>query len=359
MRIWLGTLEPPQEVKHRQDARSLAFAYLTVVFAQRDIAPPVESVFNKPCIYNKDMLCFYQEMWKGPDRMTDANQRQPYDSALKSLMDDQAAEMLPEILPECTLLGEQNAEIARTNLRPDLVYLIQYRGLHHILNLELQTNTDSDMAYRMLLYHVELFGKYRLPVISMVMYPFETSLTEPVFSEESGSEILLEFHHRVLRLWSLEAEQYVRKRVVSMYTLLPAMKGVNASLLLQAIDEMELKYTRTGFVRHLVRFRTILRRSMTLSIQDKQIVEDHMDITYDSLLDEDPEIQERVAKAEIVGQQKAVLDFIEVKFPSLVQVAREQVVRLNNPEELSRLMKQIALAPDEATVRWVLGTFVA
>ncbi|HEX6551702.1 MAG TPA: hypothetical protein VF026_02985, partial [Ktedonobacteraceae bacterium] len=150
--------------------------------------------------------------------MTDEYQRQPYDSALKSLLDDQASEMLPEILPECTLLGEQNAEIARTNLRPDLVYLIQYRREHHILNLELQTNADSDMTYRMLLYHVELFGKYRLPVISMVMYPFETSLTEPIFREESGSEILLEFHHRVLRLWTLEAEQYIRNRVVSMYT---------------------------------------------------------------------------------------------------------------------------------------------
>jgi len=141
--------------------------------------------------------------------------------------------------------------------------------------------------------------------------------------------------------------------------LLPAMKGANASLLLQAINEMELKYTRTDFVRHLVRFRTILRRSMTLSVQDKQIMENHMDITYDSLLDEDPEIQERVAKAKIAGQQKAVLDFMEVRFPSLIQVAQEQVIRLNKPDELSRLMKQIALAPDESTARWVLSTFAA
>jgi hypothetical protein len=291
--------------------------------------------------------------------MTDEYQRQPYDSALKSLLDDQASEMLPEILPECMLLGEQNAEIARTNLRPDLVYLIQYRGEHHILNLELQTNTDKDMTYRMLLYHVELFGKYRLPVISMVMYPFETSLTEPVFREESGSEILLEFHHLVLRLWTLEAVQYIRKRVVSMYTLLPAMKGANASLLLQAIDEMERKYTRTDFVRHLVRFRTILRRSMTLSMQDKQIVEDHMDITYDSLLDEDPEIQERIAKAKIEERQQSVIDFIEARFPTLLETAQEQIARLNKPDELTRLTKQIALAPDESTARWVLSTFAA
>ncbi len=293
---------------------------------------------------------------------TNENQRQPYDRALKSLMEDHAAEMLPEILPESKLLTEQNVEITRTNLRADLVYLIQYRGGPHILNLELQTDADSDMAYRMLLYHVELFGKYRLPVISMVMYPFEASIPEPEFREESGQETLLTFHHRVLRLWTIEAEQYVRRRVVSMYTLLPAMKGANASMLLQAIKEMEQHYKGPHLAHHLVRFRTILRRSKTLTALDKQIVEDRL-YPYDSLLDEDPDIQERIArgieKGKIEGQQKAVIDFIEVRFPALIEVAQEQVVQLNKPDELSRLVKQIALAPDEATARWVLGTFAA
>ena len=289
---------------------------------------------------------------------TNESQRQPYDRALKSLMEDHAAEMLPEILPESMLIAEQNVEITRTNLRADLVYLIQYRGGHHILDLELQTDADSDMAYRMLLYHVELYGKYRLPVISMVMYPFETSIPEPVFQEESGPETLLEFHHRVLRLWTLEAEYYIRKRVVSMYTLLPAMKGANVSLLLRAIDEMEQRYTRPHLGHHLVRFRTILRRSKTMSIQDKQIVEDRLH-AYDSLLDEDPEIKERIARGKIEERQRAVIEFIEARFPALVEVAQEQVVRLNKPDELSRLTKQIALAPDEATARWVLSTFAA
>ncbi len=79
-------------------------------------------------------------------------QRQPYDNALKSLMEDHAAEMLPEILPESRLISEQNAELARTNLRPDLVYLVYYKGKQRILNLELQTSEDPDMTYRMLLY---------------------------------------------------------------------------------------------------------------------------------------------------------------------------------------------------------------
>jgi hypothetical protein len=245
---------------------------------------------------------------------------------------------------------------------PDLVYLIEYKCKQHILNLELQTNEDSDMAYRMLLYHVELFGKYRLPVISMVMYPFETTIPEPVFREESGDETLLVFQHRVLRLWMLEAEQYVRRRAVSMYTLLPAMKGANAPMLLQAVEEMEQEYKGLHLARHLVRFRTILRRSKTLTEQDKQIAEERLHM-YDSLLDEDPDIQERVAKAKIEAQietqQRTILIFVKARFPALAELAQERIVRLNKPDELNRLTEQIAGAPDEDTARRALDTLAA
>ncbi len=55
---------------------------------------------------------------------------------------------------------------------------------------------------------------------------------------------------------------------------------------------MKQRYRETELGHHLVRFRTILRRSKTVSTQDKQEVEDHLDY-YDSLLDQDPYIQEQ------------------------------------------------------------------
>jgi len=290
--------------------------------------------------------------------MAEEYQRQPYDSALKSLMEDHAAEMLPEILPESRLISEQNAELARTNLRPDLVYLIEYKGKQLILNLELQTSEDPDMTYRMLLYFVELFVKYRLPVISIVLYPFETSIPEPVFREGNESDTLLHYQHQVLQLWALEAEQYVRRGVVSMYTLLPAMKGVHASMLLQAVTEMEQWYTGLHLARHLVRFRTILRRSTTLSAQEKQIVEDRLHM-HDSLLEQDPFVHEQRDLGKIEGQQKAILIVVETRFPALVELAQERVVRLNKPDELNLLIKQIILAPDEDKARWLLSTLAA
>src|SRR5712691_6028828 len=135
--------------------------------------------------------------------------QQPYDNALKALMGDHAAEIIPQLVPEAEVIREQNNEVSRENLRADLVYLVHYKGKSHILNMELQTSSDSEMAHRMLLYHVELYLLYRLPVISVVLYLFETNVPKSPF-RESEEEELLTLHYQVLALWMLNAQEYVR-----------------------------------------------------------------------------------------------------------------------------------------------------
>src|SRR5712692_2508552 len=101
-------------------------------------------------------------------------------------MGAEAAEILPHLLPEAVYINEENIEIDRTTLRTDLVYRIEYQGELSILDLELQTDADPDMPLRMLKYHVGLYDKHRIPVISVVLYPFKTSIPQPLFEEKSG-----------------------------------------------------------------------------------------------------------------------------------------------------------------------------
>ncbi len=285
---------------------------------------------------------------------------QLYDSALKSLLGDEVAEILPNLLPGSQYVGEQNIEIDRTTLKADLVYNINYRGQPHILNMELQTDTDEDMPIRMLKYHVGLYDKHRKPVISMVMYPFETKVPETPFKEISGEEVLLQLNYKIMLLWNLEAQQFVQDHVVGMYALLPAMKGANAPMLLQAIKEMELKYRFPQFGHHLVRFRTVLRRSKTLSEQDKRLVEEHMQ-TYDSLLDSDPYLQQKIALERKLERNEALQAFrdtlIEItrnRFPALTEIAQRRVAQIQAIESLQQLIVQLSLAPDQAAARRLL-----
>ena len=79
--------------------------------------------------------------------------------------------------------------------------------------------------------------------------------------------------------------------------------------------------------------------------------------SYDSLLESDPEFQQRMAESEIRGQQKLFLVVVNKRFPALVQKAQQKVMRLNKEDDLSRLTELIVGAPDEKTAHWVLDTF--
>ncbi len=81
--------------------------------------------------------------------------------------------------------------------------------------------------------------------------------------------------------------------------------------------------------------------------------------SYDSLLESDPEFQQRMAEARIEGQQKLVLELVVDRFPALAEIAQQKIARLTKQELLMQLSKQIAFAPDENTARWVLNTFAA
>ena len=82
-----------------------------------------------------------------------------------------------------------------------------------------------------------------------------------------------------------------------------------------------------------------------------------MDIHYDSLVDEDPEVQERVARGKIEMAQKMIVGLVEARFPALTELAQERITLIRDTDTLSRLAKQVATVPDEATARWLLNTF--
>lgn len=88
---------------------------------------------------------------------------------------------------------------------------------------------------------------------------------------------------------------------------------------------------------------------------------------YDSLIDEDPEIKERVARSkaegkvegEIKGLQKMVLKAAKDRYPTLDDLAQRCIVSIRKPETLIWLVQLIYKAPDEDMARWLLENFAA
>ena len=80
---------------------------------------------------------------------------------------------------------------------------------------------------------------------------------------------------------------------------------------------------------------------------------------YDSLLEQDPFAEEMKVKGEVLGLQKMALEAVKDSYPSLMGLAQERVALIGKPDALRQLVILIFKAPDEATVHWLLNTFVA
>lgn len=123
-------------------------------------------------------------------------------------------------------------------MRADRVFKVFYCGEEHVRHLEFETGTDRDLRSRLLVYNSVLYRDHKLPVITIVIYPFLVEqATSPLCIMSNGEEILT-FKFRTLPLFTWEAERFVREHQTCMYPLLTAMEGVHAELISQVMQEL-------------------------------------------------------------------------------------------------------------------------
>jgi len=122
----------------------------------------------------------------------------------------------------------------------------------------------------------------------------------------------------------------------------------------------KLYYKGAELGHHLVRFRTILRRSKSLSEQEKQKVEAHLR-TYDSLLDQDPYFQEEKDLERKLGLnegiqafQRTIVEIVKSRFPALTELAQQRVAQIQELDDLQQLNIQLSTARNQTAARRIL-----
>jgi hypothetical protein len=237
------------------------------------------------------------------------------------------------------------------------------------------------MASRMNAYNAVLHNDYHIPVISMVIYPFRTTMaTSPLEVSVSGRDITT-FHFLTLPLFTMEAEQYVRNHVLSMYPLLPTMKGANRAIIKQAVDELAELYREdeVTLAQQIIWMELLLERTDTVPLPEKKGIQEELKV-YDPLWEENSKVRriraesmaegeakgkaEGLAEGEAKGEAKgkaeglqmALVSAVKVRFPELTELAQQTVEQINDTVGLDMLLKHVITAPDERTARWLLSS---
>lgn len=300
-------------------------------------------------------------------------QKQIYDNVLKRLVQHQASAIIPLLLGEsdCYVLGEENIEVLLPPRRTDRVYALSYHRQRVIVDIECESSGSSIMAVRLLIYHAILLEKYKCPVISVIVYPFEVDMASSPFQEILGDEEILTFRYRTVPLFLLDARTFVKRKAIQIYGMLPAMQGVSDELLLQAIDEMVQFYqeNETLLRDELLCFRVLLARAQRLPEAAMLRVERRIRM-FDPLLEEDPWVKEKLAEREkrglVEGEKRGLVEgelnnarstlvrFIQRRFPSLTEIAQTKTAQLCQVDTLNTLIEQLWFAPDEKAAHALL-----
>jgi hypothetical protein len=291
-------------------------------------------------------------------------QSQVYDTSMKDLVDRQAKDILPALLPGLTYQETLNIEVVKPVLRTDKVYLVMYQGKQHILHIEFESGKNKRMGARMLAYNAMLHLEHNLPMISIVIYLFETQMVVSPFLMEGGDGIITTFHFRIIPLFHLKAEKYVNEHIVCMYPLLAAMEGANSQFIKRATDELSEVYhddpaTLGDFFAYML---ILLERTGTMTQLEKAKTREALSM-YDNLWDQSAIIQQMRAASKEEGKvegetetlQKVIADTVEVRFPSLLDLAQQKVRTISDPEKLHQLYMQILTAPNEENARALFG----
>src|SRR5205823_12334366 len=115
---------------------------------------------------------------KGPEDKPEPAQQ--YDTTFKDWIRTVAREVLPVLLPGAVYEETLDVEAIKPTMRMDKVFKAVFperlTEKENIIDIEFQTSYDPDLAARLLVYNAILYYENRLPVISLVIYPFKTTL---------------------------------------------------------------------------------------------------------------------------------------------------------------------------------------
>jgi predicted transposase YdaD len=288
---------------------------------------------------------------------------QVYDSTLKQWITQQTSEILPVLLPGAIYEATLNVEVIVPTKRVDKVFKILYDGQEQILHIEFETGYDDQLKSRLLVYNANFYRDYHLPVITIVIYPFQVTMAVPPLHIPN----ILTFHFQTLPLFEQNAEDIVRQHITCMYPVVPTMQNVHDDLIAQVIGELEELYQvdKAKLSDAIVWMRLLLERSDTVSSPEKEQIEKRLSM-YNELWDNNPMVQKtreqgrqegiqegrQEGRQEGIqeGLQRSLVTTIRIRFPDLAEFAQYQASHFDKPDVLESLIEQVVVAPDATAV---------
>jgi predicted transposase YdaD len=286
----------------------------------------------------------------------------PFDNATKRLLREKPQHFVSWLVPEGIFKTNLSVELKSRNIYADGLFAITVNELPALLHTEFQTGKDGLMGERLLEYSVLASSENNwLPVYTYVIYLRRDGDVpkSPLIRKLPSGEEVHRFYYQVIEVAKISAKQLLQRGLLGLLPLLPLTDGGTqpevmeeaVSTLVEAreIELLALAYTFGGLVsgnraydewfeRSFAMLEDIMEESWTYQEIVKKGMQKGLDLGLQQGLKKGRE-EERQQR--ILEQHQTLLSFVQVRFPELVSLAKQQTTPINDPEVLHNLIVKL------------------
>lgn len=282
-----------------------------------------------------------------------------WDSFAKRLIGLRPWQYVSWLIAGAEFIEVVNIELKAPELLADALLKVRINGQLALLHIEFQSYEDSAMGKRLIEYNVIAEYQYGLPVRSFVIYLRKRKVSKPPYIRTfiDGS-ITYHFHYQVIKLWDIPAQVILNLDWEGLLPLLPLTKGGKKLEMVQvmlnrlsndrdllALAEMYggLAFTseseKAKFKRRFLMFQDIMKDSWV----------------YQEIVQESEARGREEGRREVLqSQRQTVLDIVSHRFPSLRQLASQQVARMADLDALRLLIVNLSITDNGEDMRKLL-----
>jgi len=283
-----------------------------------------------------------------------------WDSMMKRLVRRYAKHFVRWLVAEAVFVRALDIELQNQQLFADALLEVMLHGTSALLHIEFQAYDDPDMATRLLEYNVLASRQYgHLPVYSYVIYLRRAGevAESPLVRGFPTGEDVHHFFFGVIKLWEVPAEFLLQAEWLGVLPLVTLTKGgkrpevvkemIDQLVLVEEYDLLAIARVVGGLVfktepelewfrKRFSMFQDILRESWVY----QEIVEEG--------------VEKGREEGRIQEQREMLLKLIQIRFPELEALAKQQSDGITSPEILPPVNFKLLAAQTIEEARQIL-----
>jgi predicted transposase YdaD len=272
----------------------------------------------------------------------------PWDDFMKSLVRENPQALVSFFLAGAVYQEEMDRELTTRTIVADGLYHVEWNGESIVLHVEFQRSRKNNMPRRVWEYNALTSIISKKPVYSVVIYLVkEKSITKPVYRTRfRNGRVTQWFSFDQIKLWELPPEMFEQPQLVGLLPLLPLTKnGQNRETVERLIQKMEQAGTLNEDTLCLIKTVTGL---VLTSAADKEWLTERFKYMLDEILKEswvyqeisNEGLKEGLEKGLEQGKNEEFLQFVGIRFPTLLAQAKQVVEQQTSVQQLRTIFNQ-------------------